>query len=205
VERVRDRSSLGKSSSNIFFADDMLVLDESAGSLKAGAVVAGSVTVLSRTPGLSEDKVVCVRVPAICEEEAVSCCSSLRLETAGGIVCDLSPFLGRDVIPGIAMPPAPKTGCTERLVDVCSKGISCCGACLLRRGPVARPPMNAASEIGCLSIVLDLFDGTFLRFERVSDESCDGERGDRGLCERSGAERTGVVERDAFSGCDTST
>lgn len=58
-------------------------------------------------------------------------------------------------IPGIAippMPPRPKMGCGASMRVRCTNCVgsdpSCCGACLLSRGPVALPPIKAASDIG---------------------------------------------------------
>ena len=56
------------------------------------------------------------------------------------------------VIPGMATPPRPKTGWGAETCVRCSNCVgscaSCCGACFVSRGPVARPPMNAASDMG---------------------------------------------------------
>ena len=56
------------------------------------------------------------------------------------------------VMPGMATPPRPNTGCGVVTWVLCSNCVgscaSCWGACLVSRGPVAFPPINAASEMG---------------------------------------------------------
>ena len=56
------------------------------------------------------------------------------------------------VMPGMATPPRPNTGCGVVTWVLCSNCVgscaSCWGACLFRRGPVARPPMKAARDMG---------------------------------------------------------
>ena len=59
----------------------------------------------------------------------------------------------REVSPGIATPPRPNMGWgAEEVVFRCSNNVgsvaSSWGACLFNRGPVARPPIKAARDIG---------------------------------------------------------
>ena len=71
--------------------------------------------------------------------------------------------------PASATPPVPKRGCGAVISARvrCSKSVgSCasgCGVGLFKRGPVARPPMNAAREIGSgfpvEELVLGVLDG----------------------------------------------
>lgn len=113
-------------------------------------------------------------------------CRSMGFATCGELVVrslgQLGAGLGEVVLllttslpllakPASATPPVPKRGCGA-LISArvrCSKSVgSCasgCAAGLFRRGPVARPPMNAAREIGSdfplEEVVLDVLEGFF--------------------------------------------
>lgn len=102
--------------------------------------------------GLSNDLVATGGHVVFLEADGFVMLSSSMLECASGALL-------RVAIPGIAMPPFPKTGCGVFVLgcmNCVGSWASACGACLLRRMPFPGAPIKVAREVDWARSATDL-------------------------------------------------